>query len=101
MRSLLRYTACFQPVPQAAVRAGNGRPRYGAPAGIRNRDGALVKNFYFTQRVYLKLRGDFLNATNHPDPSGFGSTNITSSSFGQVSSCRAPRRIQIGAKFIF
>ncbi len=94
-------TACFAPVPQGAIRPGNaGRGVVRGP-GFGNLDGALVKNFYFTERTKLELRGDFLNATNHANPNGFASTNITSSSFGEINSYRAARRIQIGARLSF
>ena len=75
---------------------GNGpRPGYG------NLDAALMKNFHFTERVYLQLRGEFFNAINQPNPNGFFSTNITSSGFGQISSYRQARLVQIGGKLIF
>jgi hypothetical protein len=35
------------------------------------------------------------------NPNGFGSINITSSVFGQITSFRAPRMIQIAAKLTF
>jgi hypothetical protein len=94
-------TACFQPVPQGAIRPGNaGRGTVRGP-GFGNLDGALMKNFSLTERIKLQLRGEAVNATNHANPNGFGSTNITSSSFGEISTYRAPRRIQIAAKLTF
>jgi hypothetical protein len=94
-------TACFQPTPQGAIRPGNaGRGVVRGP-GFGNLDGALMKNFSLTERVKLQLRGEALNTTNHANPNGFGSTNITSSSFGEISTYRAPRRIQIAAKLTF
>jgi len=60
-----------------------------------------MKNFNVTERIKLQLRGEALNAINHANPNGFGSTNITSSSFGEISTYRAPRRIQIAAKLTF
>jgi hypothetical protein len=35
------------------------------------------------------------------NPNGFASTNITSTVFGQISSFRAPRRIQLALKLTF
>jgi hypothetical protein len=94
-------TACFQAVPQGAIRPGNaGRGVVRGP-GFGNLDGALMKNFNVTERIKLQLRGEANNATNHANPNGFGSTNITSSSFGEISTYRAPRRIQIAAKLTF
>jgi hypothetical protein len=94
-------TACFQPVPQGAIRPGNaGRGTVRGP-GFGNWDAALMKNFNFTERVKLQLRGEALNADNRANPNGFGSTNNTSSLFGEITSYRAPRRIQIAAKLFF
>jgi hypothetical protein len=94
-------TACFAAVPQGAVRPGNaGRGTVRGP-GYGNLDGALLKSFIFTERTRLQLRGEFFNLTNHANPNGFSSTNITSSSFGQISSYRQARQVQIGAKFTF
>jgi hypothetical protein len=94
-------TACFAPVPQGAIRPGDaGRGVVRGP-GYGNLDGALMKNFIFTERTRFQLRGEFFNLTNHANPNGFASTNITSSSFGEISSYRQARQVQIGAKLIF
>ncbi|MGA3019585.1 MAG: hypothetical protein ABSF62_20875, partial [Bryobacteraceae bacterium] len=94
-------TACFTPVAQGQIRPGNaGRGVVRGP-GYGNLDGSLIKNFHFTERAALQLRGEFFNLTNHANPNGFASTNITSSSFGEISSYRQARQVQIGAKFTF
>jgi hypothetical protein len=94
-------TACFAPVAQGQIRPGDaGRGTVRGP-GYGNLDGALLKSFIFTERTRLQLRGEFFNLTNHANPNGFSSTNITSSSFGQISSYRQARQVQIGAKFTF
>jgi hypothetical protein len=94
-------TACFEPTPQGQIRPGNaGRGVVRGP-GFGNLDFALMKNFDFKERLHLQLRGEAVNATNHPNPNGFFSTNITSSSFGEINTYRAPRRIQIALKLTF
>jgi hypothetical protein len=94
-------TACFAPVPQGAVRPGNsGRGVVRGP-GSENWDVTLKKSFALGERVNLQLRGESFNFLNHPNPNGFGSTNNTSSLFGQITTFRAPRRIQIAAKLTF
>ena len=94
-------TSCFAPVPQGAVRPGNaGRGVVRGP-GFANWDASLFKNFSFTERVHMQLRGEFFNILNLVNPSGFGSTNNTSTLFGVITSFRAPRRIQIAAKLTF
>ena len=94
-------SSCFTQVPQGAVRPGNaGRGVVRGP-GFGNWDVSLKKSFAIGERVNLQVRGESFNFLNHPNPDGFGSTNITSSLFGQITTFRAPRRIQIAAKLTF
>ncbi len=94
-------TSCFVATPQGQIRPGNaGRGVVRGP-GFENWDASLAKTFYFKEKANLEFRGEALNATNHPNPNGFGSTNITSSLFGQITTYRAPRRLQLGLKFTF
>jgi hypothetical protein len=95
-------TACFQPTPQGAIRPGNaGRYTVDGP-GYFNWDAAVIKNFNLgTEKAHLQIRGEAFNVLNWVNPSGFASTNNTSSLFGQISTYRAARRMQIAAKFTF
>jgi hypothetical protein len=64
-------------------------------------DISLIKNFLFTERARLQLRGEFLNAFNHPQ---FNNPILdpTSSNFGRATSqANLPRNIQLGIKLIF
>jgi hypothetical protein len=96
-------TKCWQAVPQGVVRPGNtGRYTIWGP-GFFNWDASLYKNFALTsnERMKLQLRAETFNGLNWVNPSGFASTNITSTVFGQISSFRAARRMQLAAKIIF
>jgi hypothetical protein len=96
-------TSCFKAVPQGVVRPGNtGRGTVRGP-GFANMDIALMKNFGLARRERLKLqlRLEAYNAFNLVNPNGFASTNITSTSFGEISTFREARVVQIGGKFIF
>ena len=96
-------TACFQPVPQGAVRPGNaGRGTIRGP-GFSNWDGSMMKNFTLVHdnRATLQLRLETFNTLNLVNPNGISSTNITSTTFGVISSYRAPRRVQLAAKIYF
>ncbi len=96
-------TSCFAAVPDGVVRPGNtGRGTVRGP-GFANLDASAMKNFLLTEsgRWSLQLRGEFFNVTNHPNPNGFGSTNNTSTLFGEITSFRAPRIVQLGAKLIW
>src|SRR5215471_15006741 len=94
-------TSCFAPVPQGAVRPGNaGRGVIRGP-GFFNLDASLIKNLKLTEKLTTQFRGESFNTLNWVNPSGFASTNNTSTVFGQISSFRAPRRVQLALKFVF
>ena len=80
--------------------AGNaGRAFFHGP-GIINFDLALHKQFRFTERIGLEYRAEFFNAFNHAqfyNPSG----RVTSGTFGQVTSARDPRIMQMALKMTF
>lgn len=96
-------TACFVAVPQGAVRPGNaGRGVVRGP-GFSNVDASLMKSFNLLSegRAKMQLRLETFNTLNLVEPNGFSSTNITSSTFGVISSYRAPRRVQLAVKINF
>jgi hypothetical protein len=69
--------------------------------GLNLWDLSLIKNFSITEGVKFQLRGEFLNAFNHPQ-FGDPNTDPTSSSFGRVTSqSNLARNVQIGLKLIF
>jgi hypothetical protein len=94
-------TACFQPVPQGQVRPGNAGRGVVRTPGFFNIDASLFKSFRITEKLRSQFRFETFNTLNWVNPSGFASTNITSTVFGQISSFRAPRRAQIALKLIF
>jgi len=96
-------TACFAAVPNGVVRAGDESPYVTIGPGFFNLDASIMKNFNLTHegRFKLQLRGESFNTLNWVNPNGFSSLNNTSTSFGQISSFRAARRIQIAAKINF
>jgi hypothetical protein len=96
-------TSCFANVPQGVVRPGNaGRFTIIGP-GFFNLDASLIKNFNISKegRWKLQLRGEAFNVLNSVNPYAFSSTNITSTTFGQISGFRAARRMQVAAKINF
>jgi len=70
-------------------------------AGGNNWDLSVLKNTRITEGTRLELRGEFLNAMNHPlfaNPN----TDPYNTAFGTVSATRGyARRIQLGVKFIY
>jgi hypothetical protein len=64
-------------------------------------DLSMIKNFSITEKIKCQLRGEFLNAFNHPQ-FGDPTTDPTSSNFGKVTGQNnLPRNVQIGLKVIF
>ncbi len=93
-------TACFADVPAGVVRPGNaGRGTILGP-GFQNWNISLFKNFNFTERWKIQLRGESFNFINHPNPNA-PTTGITSSLYGKITSFHDPRIIQLGAKLYF
>jgi hypothetical protein len=81
--------------------------------GINNWDMNLAKTFQFTEKVGFQLRLETFNTFNHTqygvDPtqpnvsngSSAVSANITAANFGQVTSARPARVVQLGGKVVF
>jgi len=70
-------------------------------AAINHRDISVSKNFSITEKITLQLRGEFLNAFNHPQ---FGNPNLTpsNSNFGKITSqANDPRDVQVALKLSF
>ena len=68
--------------------------------GINNWDLSVAKKFKINERNQLEFRSEFFNAFNHaqfltPNYSGF------SGNFGQITTARAPRIIQLALKYYF
>jgi hypothetical protein len=93
-------TRCFQNTPAAFVRAGtanrgsiNGPPTYRV-------DLTLSRRIHFNESMGLQLRGEVFNIFNHTNFRTI-STNITAANFGDVTTTRDPRVLQLGLKFYF
>lgn len=63
-------------------------------------DLTLVKNIYFSETMRLQLRGEAFNLFNTTNFRAV-STNVTAANFGQVTSTRDPRTMQLALKFYF
>lgn len=61
----------------------------------------LAKSFYVRERYRTQLRLETSNTFNHGNPGNFGSLNIASSQFAQISSLRDPRVVQLAARVTF
>ncbi len=62
---------------------------------------SLAKNFTITERIHMELRGDFVNALNHPS-FNFPNSDLSNGNVGQINSTTvAPRSGQLGARISF
>ncbi|MEA2257212.1 MAG: hypothetical protein QOJ51_37, partial [Acidobacteriaceae bacterium] len=68
--------------------------------GVELWDLSAIKNVKIGERASFQFRSEFFNAFNHTNFSAV-TTNINSSSFGQVTSAHDPRQIQLGGKLYF
>ena len=78
---------------------GSGRNILRGP-GRANFDLAVAKSTAITERVKFEFRTEFFNIFNHAEFQN-PDTNISDSTFGQVTSTYDPRIIQFGAKIKF
>lgn len=88
-------------IPTAAQRTYGSLPRnFFRGPDFMNLDVTLSKEFRFTERVRLSLRGEFFNATNRVN---FNSPNttITSGNFGQITTTASPRIGQVATRLVF
>jgi hypothetical protein len=62
---------------------------------------SLAKTFSISERVHMELRGDFVNALNHPS-FNFPNSDLSNGNVGQINSVTvAPRSGQLGARISF
>ena len=97
-------TACFQANPAVGTAVTNlpgsaGRGVVNGPPTQRV-DFTMSKIIRFGEVTRLQIRGEAFNVFNHTNFRAIG-TNITLGTYGQVTTVRDPRTIQLGAKFIF
>ena len=90
-------TKAFVNVPAGQVRTGNAPATAVQGPGFIRFDLSLFKNYALTERMKLQVRLETFNADNHTNFQGV-SNNITSTTYGQITSARDPRRVQIGLK---
>jgi len=72
--------------------------------GFNNMDASIMKNFHFTEKIYLQLRFETFNTLNHPVFSAPNVSSATASNFGYITavpSTSQPRQVQLGARLVF
>ena len=96
-------TAAFAPNPNPTNGTGvpgtSGRGVVRGP-GYQKWDVTLAKNIPITESVKFQFRAEAFNVFNHTNFNGV-STNVTSGSFGQITTARDPRIMQLALKMYF
>jgi hypothetical protein len=62
---------------------------------------ALSKSFTIYRESNLQFRAEFFNLANHPNFIAKRSDNLTSGTYGRITSADDPRILQFGLKFLF
>ena len=85
--------------PALGAFGNSGRSILRGP-GMNNLDLGFFKNFALPRNSTLQFRVEAFNAFNHPQFLNV-SQNITAANFGVVTSARAGRIVQLGAKLLW
>ena len=93
-------TSAFAQVPTGEIRVGNEPRGTIVGPGYFRWDASLFKNIKFTERLNLQFRAEAFNVLNHTN---YNNPNVTSTSslFGEITSARDPRQMQIALKLLF
>lgn len=92
-------TAAFS-APVQGTFGNSGRNVVKAPP-LRDYDFSLFKNFHFGERTALQFRAETFNLLNHPPFNAPGLDVTTPATFGQITTARDPREIQLALKLTF
>jgi len=92
--------AAFQLVPTGTIRPGNAPRGAIIGPGAQRWDLSLFKNTRLTEMWKLQFRAEAINVFNHTNFNGVG-TSFTAGTFGQVTSARDPRVMQLALKLSF
>ncbi|MBL8230532.1 MAG: TonB-dependent receptor [Bryobacterales bacterium] len=79
---------------------GNAARSVGRAPGLVNFDAGLMKNFAFSERFRLQLRGEAFNAINRANY-GVPGLALGGPNFGAINSAADARILQVGAKLYF
>jgi Carboxypeptidase regulatory-like domain/TonB-dependent Receptor Plug Domain len=93
-------TAFIAP-PATSYRVGNEKRGVIEGPGFNRLDVGLFRNFKIYEGLVFQLRGEAYNVVNHTNWQGVGTTSTTASTFGQVTSTRDPRILQVAGKITF
>ena len=93
-------TQAFAAVPTGVVRPGNAAATTVIGPGYQRWDASLFKKVKVSERMSVQFRAETFNLPNHTNFQGV-STALGSSNYGQITSTREARRIQLALKLLF
>jgi hypothetical protein len=93
-------TKAFAAVPPGQFRPGNAAAVSVQGPGFQRWDVSFFKTYSIRESLHLQMRAETFNFVNHTNFQGV-STALGATNYGQVTSAREPRRIQVAAKLIF
>ena len=94
------YRPAFVSPTAASVSVGNEKRGVVSGPGYNRLDMGFLRNFKITEGVKFQLRGEAFNLINHTNFQAVG-TSVTASTFGQVTSARDNRILQVAGKINF
>jgi hypothetical protein len=94
-------TGAFQLVPTGTIRPGNAPRGAVIGPGAQRWDLSLFKNIRFTESWKLQFRAEAINVFNHTNFNTVGTSLTAPSTYGQVTSARDPRIMQLALKLSF
>ncbi len=95
------YRPAFTAPTVASAAVGNSRRGVIEGPGYNKLDVGLFRNFRIWEDLTFQLRGEAFNVLNHTNWQAVGTTATTASTFGQVTSTRDNRILQVGGKLTF
>lgn len=94
-------TKAFTAPPATSFRVGNEKRGVVNGPGFSRIDLGIFRNFKIKEDMDFQFRAEAFNVLNHTNWQAVGTTSTTASTFGQVTSTRDPRLLQLAGKFRF
>ena len=95
------YRPAFTAPSATSMAVGNEKRGVIEGPGFNRLDVGVFRNFRLFESVAFQLRGEAFNVANHTNWQGVGTTATTQSTFGQVTSARDARILQVAGKITF
>ncbi len=95
------YRPAFTAPSATSMAVGNEKRGVIEGPGFNRLDIGIFRNFRLLESMAFQLRGEAFNVANHTNWQGVGTTATTQSTFGQVTSARDARILQVAGKITF